>query len=486
MRRPSDLSKGFVLPVLAIALSGITGQASAQTKDNVPASSPLPASWTPDAMRVELSNGMVLFLVEDHELPVVNIVARLTAGSLWESVEKPGVATVTAEVLRAGGTTDLPADQLERMLDNYSASLSVSISESVAHASLSAPQETIDAALRLFADVLMHPAFSDDRVESAKLNARTMIGARTDASHGKASSMLDGLLYGIGSPYVRTPDATKIESITRDDLVAFHEAFFHPNNVIVGVWGDFDTVAMVKMIDRAFEGWLPDPTFSAPPPPEYGTGAAAGIYVTHEPDSARQTILFGQSVALTQSSPDYPATLLLNEVLSGRRGRLERHVRGQEDLADSVFGNLSAHFDRPGFLYTGVLTGSESIVEATKSVLHEMERLRDEEPSTTEIEIARTDWLKSTADPETPSAIITRLMTYEAYGYPSDFRQRVIRGVKRVSPQDVMVAARSYLHPDSLVVLVVGGEPGIGSRLEAIGPVRYLESNRSAPVSDDD
>ncbi|MCJ7673946.1 MAG: insulinase family protein, partial [Sedimentisphaerales bacterium] len=209
----------------------------------------------PQVRRVTLANGMQVFLLEDHELPLVSLSAMVRTGSVYEPADKIGLAAITGAVMRTGGTTSKTGDQIDEQLEQIAASVETGIGPNVGGASMSVLKEDVDTGLSILADVLMNPAFREDKIELAKIAHRSSIARRNDFPFSIAFREYTKLIYGPESVYARHTEYATIDNITRDDLVAFHKRFFHPNNTTLAVWGDFDAEQMTKKIEEAFKAW---------------------------------------------------------------------------------------------------------------------------------------------------------------------------------------------------------------------------------------
>ena len=193
---------------------------------------------------------MVIYLVEDHELPLISASALVSAGSRWEPGDKSGLASITGSVMRTGGTASRPGDQLDQELDRLGASVETGIGQDSGRASVSVLKEDFDKGLDILADILQHPAFPQDKIELAKIAQRDQIARRNDNPNGIVFREFGRVLFGKDSPYARITEYDTINAITRDDLVAFHQRFFQPENVILGVWGDFDAAGVRGKIEK--------------------------------------------------------------------------------------------------------------------------------------------------------------------------------------------------------------------------------------------
>ncbi|MHC4580942.1 MAG: M16 family metallopeptidase, partial [Planctomycetota bacterium] len=202
----------------------------------------------PEVEQVTLANGMRLFLLEDHELPLINLSVRIRTGSIHEPAEKIGLASMTGQVMRTGGTGTMTGDEMDEELEAIAASVETGIGLNSGSASMSVLKGDLDKGLSILADVLMNPAFREDKIQLAKMQAASAIARRNDQVGAVAGREFDKLIYGPESVYARHEEYATIGSITRDDLVAFHKRYFGPNNAMLAVWGDFDTKEMIAKI----------------------------------------------------------------------------------------------------------------------------------------------------------------------------------------------------------------------------------------------
>lgn len=438
---------------------------------------PLNAFDVPEPQRVELSNGLVVFLIEDHELPLVNARALVGGGSVFEPAEQVGLASITGTTMRTGGTAAMSADSLNAFLEGLGASIEAGFGELTGSASMSTLAENVDAVLPVFADVLRRPAFAEDQVSLAKAQAKSGISRRNDDPTAIAVRELYELIYGSDAPYARAPEYYTVDAISRDDVAAFHERFFVPNNVMLGIWGDFDADAMAEKLEAAFGDWAPQPGWTAPTPPAVDADRTYGVGLVPKEDVTQAAVLMGHVGEVTRAHPDYPSLLILNEVLSGGFGsRLMSEVRTKLGLAYAVQGQYTAGYDRPGEFFALVLTKNESTVEAAQAVLAEIEKLKAAPPTDEEVRIAKDAYLNSFVfNFDTKGEVVNRLLTYDYYGYPQDYLLGLQEAVEAVTPADVHRVAQAYLHPDVAKVLVVGNPAEFGEPLTALGAVEEID-----------
>ncbi len=435
----------------------------------------------PEVEQVTLANGMRLFLLEDHELPLVNISVRIRTGSAYEPAEKIGLASITGEVMRTGGTANMTGDEIDEELEAIAASVETGIGLNSGSASMSVLKRDLDKGLSILADVLMDPAFREDKIQLAKMQASSAISRRNDQVGAIAGREFDKLIYGPDSVYARHEEYATIGSISRDDLVAFHHRYFGPDNAMLAVWGDFDTKQMIKNIEQAFEKWE-KVNVQLPRVPEVKYEFRKTVNVVRKDDVNQSNVYLGHIGGL-RSDPDYFALIVMNRILGGGfTGRLFKNVRSREGLAYSVFGAYSANYDYPGQFYVGCQTKSESTVYAIRAMLREVEKIREDEVTDEELALAKDSFLNSFVfNFDTRGEVVNRLMTYEYYGYPADFLLQIKENVEKVSKADVLRVAKKHLQPDKVQILAVGRPQDFGEPMSSLGPVDEIDITIPTP-----
>jgi zinc protease len=428
----------------------------------------LPAVKLPKYERFVLQNGMVVYLMEDHELPLVSGTALVRTGSRWEPAEKVGLAGLTGAVMRTGGTQKHSGDELNEMLEQRAASVETSIGEGAGSASFEALSEDVEMVFGLFAQVLREPVFAQEKLDLAKTQTKGGIARRNDDPNAIASREFRKLIYGKESPYARTVEYATLEKISRDDLVKFYQQYFHPNNMILGVVGDFEAKKMRSLIQAKLGNWRRNPQITKPQLPKVSAANAGGVFFVNQPQLTQSSVLLGH-LGGRFDSPDYAALDVLNSVFNGFGGRLFNEVRSRQGIAYSVYGQWSPRFDYPGIFIAGGQTRSDATVQFVKSLQAEIKRIQAEPVTAKELAFAKESTLNSFVfNFQDPSQTLSRLMRYEYYGYPSDFLFRYQKAVAATTAADVQRVAKQYLKPDNLVTLVVGNQTTIQPPLTAL------------------
>ena len=436
---------------------------------------PLNQPQPPVPDRFELDNGMIVYLLEDHELPIIDISVRIRTGSLYEPADKVGLASITGAVMRTGGTTSKTGDELDEILENLAASVETGIGDDSGSASMSVLKEDLDTGLSILADILMNPAFREDKIELEKVQHRSGIARRNDNPGGITRREFSKLIYGADSPYARTTEYDTINSITRDDLVAFYQKFFRPNNIILGVLGDFDSEMMLAKIQGAFQGWEPA-EINLPEKPKIPETYGKRIALVNKEDVNQTNIRMGH-IGWLRKNEDYPALVVMSQILGiGFSSRLINSIRVEKGLAYSVGNNYGAGYDVPGVFFIVCGTKSEATVTAIEAILVEVEKMRAEEVTDEELKQAIDGFMNSSVfDYDTKGEILSRALRYEYHDYPQDFVEQLMAGIREVTKADVKRVAAQYLQPDKFTLIAVGKASDFDKPLDTLGGVTEVD-----------
>ncbi|BAZ90125.1 peptidase M16 domain-containing protein [Raphidiopsis curvata NIES-932] len=421
----------------------------------------LPGIKLPKYERFQLNNGLVVYLMEDHELPLVSGTTLIKTGSRWEAGDKVGLGDIVGSLMRIGGTNKHSPDQLNEILEQRAASVETDINESTGTASFESLTEDLETVFGLFAEVLREPAFAPEKLELIKTQIKGSIARRNDDSDNIASREFRKLIYGQNSPYARTIEYATLDKIQREDVINFYRQYFHPNNIILGIVGDFNSKKMRSLIQTKLGDWQPNPNIAKTKLPPVQQANLNGLFFVNQPQLTQSSILMGH-LGGKFNSPDYAALDVMNGVLNGFGGRLFNEVRSRQGLAYSVYGLWNPRFDYPGMFIAGGQTRSDATVQFIKSIQSEIERIKKQPVTTKELRYAKESTLNSFVfNFQDPGQTLSRLMRYEYYGYPGDFLFRYQKAVRKTTAADVQRVAQKYLKPENLVTLVVGNQSAI-------------------------
>ncbi|HEY9698303.1 MAG TPA: pitrilysin family protein [Trichocoleus sp.] len=426
----------------------------------------------PDYTRFELPNGLKVYLLEDHELPLIGGTAIVYTGDRLEPADKVGLAGITGAVMRSGGTTAHSADALNRRLEQQAASIETGIDTTAGSASFNTLTEDLEEVFGLFAEVLRQPAFPQDKIDLVKAQIGGSIARRNDNPNEIAQREFFKLVYGANSPYARTVEYSTLSNISRSDVVSFYQQYFHPNNMLLGIVGDFDQAKMRSLIEAKLGDWQPSSTSvkETISLPQVSQAKTSGVFLVDQPQLTQSTILMGHLGGEIRD-PGYAPLTVLDEVMGGFGGRLMNEVRSRQGLAYGVYATWSPQFDFPGVYIGGGQTRTETTVPFIQSTLAEIKKVQTTPVTEAELSRAKDSVLNTFVFRfATPAQTLSRVMRYDYYGYPQDFIFRYQKQVETTTAAEVQQAAQTYLKPENIVTLVVGNAKAMNPPLSTLTP----------------
>jgi zinc protease len=471
------LSMILALASLSAALPHATSQTANWQQIPVP---PLRAFKPQQPKRIQLSNGMVIFLQEDHELPLIDASASIRGGSHNEPGSKVGLVDIYGEVWRTGGTKTQTGDQLDDFLEVRAAKVETGGGPDSIGISLSCLKADFDDVFKVFDDLLRNPEFRADKLDLAQKQAEDNISRRNDDIGGIAHREAAKLAYGKDNPYARAPEYATIEAITRQDLIDWHKTYVHPNHIILGLSGDFDSKAMEAKLRAAFESWPKGPEL--PKDVVQYHPAKPGYYQISKED-VNQSSIHMVGLGITRNNPDYYAVSVFNEAFGGGfSSRLFNDIRTQRGLAYSVGGAIGASFGHPGTLQFAVGTKSQTTIESIQALDEDIANLATHPITEDEIRQAKDAILNAFIFRlDSPDKVLAERMTYEFYGYPADWLDKFPAEIQKVTAADANRVAAKYIHRDQLAVLVVGNTKEFDKSLSSLGPVTEIDISIPPP-----
>lgn len=430
----------------------------------------------PEPARLVLEDGMVVYLLEDHELPLVSLSATMRTGGWLEPQDKIGLAGLTGSVMRTGGGGGLTAAQIDEELEQYAIDINMSMGRQSGSASLDVLSKDLARGMRIFAGLLRQPAFEPARVELAKLQAIEGIRRRQDNPGSIVSREFMKQLYGSEHPSARESTIESVQRITRDDMVAFHQRTVHPNGIILGVTGDFKTDEMLALLRATFGDWKKGevPELKIADAPE-SAGRSIVRFVSKD---TSQTHLRVGHLSIKEQDPDYVSFAIANDILGGSsfRSRLFNDVRTKRGLAYSVGSRLNTGVHDQGVWLMRAETKLPSTQEVINRFVANMERMRTELVTDAELAEAKEAYVNSFVFSfASPSAIVGRFVELEYDGLPKDFLQQLRARVIALSKEDILAAAKKHFHLDRLTIVAVGPGETLPKLLSGFGEVKEIK-----------
>ncbi len=475
-------TKRAALTSLAVAALVAWSQAPASAQspelDAIRKHEPALRAFSPQQpKRVQLANGMLILLQEDHELPIVSGYALIRGGSREEPAAKTGLVQVFGQAWRTGGTQASPGDKLDDFLEARAAKVETWGGFDSTGISWNSLKDSFDDTFKAVVELLRHePVFPPDKIELAKTRLNTQIARRNDDADGIAGREARSLAYGKDSPYGRIAEYATVAAISRDDLVRWHRQYVVPNNIVMAVWGDFDAARMQARLQQAFGSWpkgQPAKAVVAAFP-----GPKPGLYFVAKDDVTQSKIRLVH-LGTRRDTPDYYALEVMNQVFGGGfSSRLFTNVRSKKGLSYYVFGDVGTQYDHPGLFIAGLATKNETTAAGIAAMLEEIDLLQQAPPTADELAKAKDAIQNSFVFRiDSKEKILHEKVADVFHGYPPDLLERYQAGIAKVTADDVLRAARKYIDKSKLAVLVVGKASAFDKPLASIGlgPVTTID-----------
>ena len=413
----------------------------------------------PDAAshRHVLSNGGVAFVVPDHTLPLVTVSVLVRTGDHLEPPDKAGLASLVGGQLRAGGTERLTPGEFDEEVAFLAANVRAGIDGTMGSASMDCLTKDLDQTLDLFFEMLRSPRFDTDRLDLAKSQLLQQMERRNDSTQSIEQREWRRLLRGDAHFTTRPVTEASVAAITRDDLLAFHRRHYHPGRFIFAISGDVEPEEILPRIEARLQGWSGADATAAPvPPPNHQP--RPGLYLVGKDDVNQGRVSIGH-LGTTRDNPDRYALTVMNDILGGGgfSARLLTRIRSDEGLAYGAYSSFALGTYYEGTFRASFQSRSETVARAAAIVLEEIDRIRSEPVSEAELATSIASFVETFTRNFSSAASTARLFATDEYtgrdpSYVTTYRERIAA----VTADDVLRVAREYLHPDRLVVLVVG------------------------------
>ena len=436
----------------------------------------------PRAERVVLKCGMPVYLLADRELPIISMTALVRTGSVHDPANRSGLASLTGSALRNGGAAGMSAEKMDDELEFMASTVESGIAQDMGTVSLTSLTRNFSRTLRIFRDVLLHPDFSDKRLELIRRQMIEGLRRQNDDPKEIAEREIIRAIYA-GHPLGSVPSFASVNAITRQEAIDFHRRFFRVDNMILAVSGDFERTALIRELNEVFGSRRPSAPLGVdkiPQPP-----AVFRPEVLHGKKAVNQSVIRMGHLGPTKDDPGIHAVRILDYILGGSfTSRLTMEIRTNRGLAYSA----GSHFDIGRRFSGSFIAETETKAESTAKAISLMRELittmTREEVSDQELKSAREYIINSFMFGfTTPAAVAIQRARLEYYGYPADYLETYRDGIARVTKRDVLSAARTYLKPEAFKIVVIGDAKRFDQPLATFGAVRELDLSQSVPAN---
>jgi zinc protease len=423
-------------------------------------SSPQPATRPKlDVERLELPNGLVVLLSENHATPSVAFKAVVAAGSRYETDDQSGLASLVGEMIDEG-TTTRSAQQIAETVEAAGGKLGTYGDYQESGVVAMFLSKDLALGLEIAADLLMNATFPEDKVQQQRDRRLAQLKSRLDMPRTQASDIFNDIVFR-STPQHRPSvgyDAT-VKHLTRDDMVAFYRRFYAPNNTLLAIVGDIDKATARAQVEEAFGAWPKASELAIPDVPKPVRQREAIEQFVAAPKE--QVNIFIGHVGIERRNPDYYRLLVLDTILGSSPGftsRIPRILRDEMGLAYTTYSNItsSAGID-PGRFVAYIGTSPDNLTLALAGLRHEIARIVKEPVTSAEVEMAR-DYLTGSFvfHFQKNLQIADFLADAETYALGFDYLERYPERIHAVTVDDVSRVARTYIDPEHLTTVVVG------------------------------
>jgi predicted Zn-dependent peptidase len=450
-----NLASTFFVLMLLIPTAAAEDIPSRPEKLNFP-----PLEYQPPeagGFRVVLDNGIPAYLAEDRILPLISVGLNFRGGQYMEPAGKAGLASLTGTVWRTGGAGELTGPQLDEELDFLAANLSTGIGATTGSVSLNLLSKDIDRGLEILMDVLVRPRFGDERLDQARDDLLAAMKRRNDRTPSIEAREWQRLIYGDDFWMNRLPTKASVDSISRQDLVDFHELFLNPGDIVLSVSGDFDRQDMIKKLNATI-GKLAPSNEQVPEVPQPTHAPEPGVYLIDKKDVNQGRVSMGH-IGYKRPFEDEFDMDLANDILGGGgfTAWILSRVRSDEGLAYSAGSSWELNNTIPGTFRAFFQSKSSTCSRAADLILQLIDKLQTEGISQDELETSKNSFIQTF-----PNRFQSKFQTVnifaqdELFGRPSEYWQEYRDRVSQVTTESARLAAQKYIDPGKFVILVVG------------------------------
>ncbi|HET9440974.1 MAG TPA: insulinase family protein [Longimicrobiales bacterium] len=470
----------------ALLLAGSTaafGQAQTKSLKTPPPALPMAPVAFPAFVERSLANGAQVLVVENHEQPVVSVnIYMRGAGSTSDPEGKPGVAELTAALLKAG-TKTRSSLQIAQTFDGMGAQTFASAGPDWASFTVTALKNDLDVALATAADMLVNASFPADEFETQRKRTLTNLQVQLSQPAQLASRVFQTRVYG-AHPYGRVTTTTSLRALSRDDVVNFFNSYYKPGNALVVIAGDVNPNEIVGAFEKHFAAWKG----SSPPRPKFAAAPAlAGreIVLVNKPGAVQAAFRIGHTIAPAPHA-DWPALIVAQQILGGgSKGWLFDILREKKGYTYGAYAQSAQRLD-PGHFQMWGDVRNEVADSALQLFLDLHAKVKNQPVSAAELELAKAQLTGSfPLTIETPAQIAGQVASSRLLGQAKDHVQTWRQKLAAVTAADVQRVARAHYHPENAVIVISGDANVLKPKLEKFGKLTVVDEEGRAVTAAD-
>lgn len=467
--------------ILLFIMSNLTNELSAQDDVLDRSKPPLPGPPKdvefPDYFDTTLPNGINLLVIENNKIPAVSVRLVFKDAGSYHDNDKYGLASMTAEMLTKG-TTNRSASTISEEIDFIGGSLSSGSDWDGSYVSLSLLKKHLSSGIEVLSDVVINPVFSDDELSRAKeQRLSSLLQAKDDA--GSLSDKMFSKVVFEGMPYGHPAEGTEqsVTNMTRSDLETFYKQNYIAGNLIIAFVGDITVEEAVSITDKYFSKLSTFTTNSESNHQPVELPVTNTVYIVNKPEAVQSNLRIGH-VGISRNNPDFIAVSVMNTILGGYFGsRINFNLREKHGF---TYGARSYFNPRlvSGDFSVDTDVRSEVTDTSVGLVIEELQRITSEEITDDELQTVK-NYLTGVfpLQLETANAVASRVINLKLYNLPKDYYNKYISAINNLTKQDILNAAKKYIYPGNLFIVISGDAGKIKDKLSKFGSVQVYDAD---------
>jgi zinc protease len=448
-----------------------------ERKNLAPVSKEILKVKLPKPYETKLPNGLTVLILEDHRFPLVTVDFTFQgAGALWEPADQHGLASVTAQMLPEG-TPTRDSKAINEQIDRLGASFfsNAPYGDEDASAGGSGLSDNLDDWFPLVMDLIQNANFPDSELAKLKQRLKVQLVQQRQQPSFLASEQFSKAVYGSHPAATISATPESIDALTSEKLAQWHKARYAPQSALLGIAGDVKPEEFVAKLKKWLANW-PKTDFAPPATPPTSPVKERRVFVVDRQASVQTTLAMG-NIAIDRKSPDYPAMVVMNQILgAGPAARLFLNLRENKGYTYGVYSRFSAQ------QYAGPFrAGGDARTQVTEGAMtefwNEFHRIRDEKVADNELDDARHAVVASFAlSLEDVNQLLNFAEEQKLYGLPADYWDKYPAQIAAITADDVQRVAKKYVDPDNMQIVAVGDAKAITPILEKYGTVHLFDA----------
>ena len=442
-----------------------------ERKNKAPVSSDVLHVKLPKAVESKLANGLTILVMEDHRLPTVTVRLVLQgAGALNDPPDMPGLANLTATMLKEG-TTTRSSKQIAEEIERLGAGINASApwGSNGANVSASGLSDNTGQWLNLAADLVLNPTFPASELNKLKQRMKVQLQQQRSSPFFLMQERFNRAIYGNHPAAVTAPTPESLDKITPEMLIKFHREHYTPQNAILGIAGDIKPADLLQMLN-GMPPWQPTDLKLTEPPATHAV-SERHISVVDRPGSVQTDVSIG-NITISRTDPDYVPMVVMDRVVGGgASARLFMNLREEHGYTYGAYSQLVARRFAGPWIAQGSMR-TDATEGAMTEFMNEINRIRDQKVPEKEIEECKRSIVASFAlSLEDPNQLLDYAMTLKLYGLPADYWDTYPAKIMNTTAEQVQRVARKYVVPENLQIVAVGDATKIKPVLDKLGTV---------------